>query len=325
MTIAVDTPRRRVVESDPPVPRSMRDDVLHGLLSHPKRLHPKYFYDSTGAQLFEQITTLEAYYPTRTEVAILREAAADIAERAGPRVALIEYGSGAGTKVRLLLDALDRPVAYIPIDIAGDQLRQVALALRDDFPDVAIHPVGADYTRPLDLPKLDGESRHVAFFPGSTIGNFEPTAAAAFLCRVRHTVGDDGAMILGIDRVKDAGILEAAYNDPEGVTAQFNLNLLARCNRELGATFSLDRFRHRAWWNAVDSRIEMHLESVVAQEVAVAGRHVQFAAGETIWTESSYKYDRPMLDTLVSSAGFAVTRLWTDPAERFWVAFLDAA
>ncbi|MEO5826316.1 MAG: L-histidine N(alpha)-methyltransferase, partial [Gemmatimonadales bacterium] len=240
MTAPVEAPRTRTTIAVDPVPRSMREEVLDGLRGAPKRLSPKYFYDSAGARLFEQITTLDSYYPTRTELAILRNAAGEIAQRAGPRVALIEYGSGAGTKVRLLLDALDEPIAYIPIDIAGEQLRQVALALRDDYPEVAIHPVRADYTRALDLPKMDGESRHVAFFPGSTIGNFEPSAAASFLRAVRDTVGDDGAMILGVDRVKDAGTLEAAYNDPEGITAQFNLNLLARLNRELDATFKLD-------------------------------------------------------------------------------------
>lgn len=324
MTTPVKAPRESARNSGVSAQRSMQQEVLAGLLTTRKRLNPKYFYDSVGARLFERITTLEAYYPTRTELAILRNAAGDIADLAGPRVALIEYGSGAGTKVRLLLDALDNPVAYVPIDIAGEQLRQVALALRDDYPTIAIHPVRADYTRALDLPKMDGESRHVAFFPGSTIGNFEPSAAASFLRGVRDTVGDDGAMILGVDRVKDVGTLEAAYNDPEGITARFNLNLLTRLNRELDATFVLDQFRHRAWWNSTESRIEMHLESLIAQEVAVAGRQVRFDVGETIWTESSYKYDRPMLDALVRTAGFTVACLWTDPGERFWVAFLDA-
>ncbi len=324
MTTPVEAPRRSATIAGEPAPRSMRDEVLEGLRADPKHLSPKYFYDNAGARLFEQITTLDAYYPTRTELAILRGAAGEIAERAGPRVALIEYGSGAGTKVRLLLDALDEPIAYVPIDIAGEQLRQVALTLRDDYPKIDIHPVRADYTRALDLPKMDGESRHVAFFPGSTIGNFEPSTAASFLRGVRDTVGGDGAMILGVDRVKDAGTLEAAYNDPEGITARFNLNILARLNRELDATFALDQFQHRAWWNGAESRIEMHLESLFGQNVEVAGETVHFDAGETIWTESSYKYDRAMLDALVAEAGFRVACLWTDPQERFWVAFLDA-
>lgn len=320
----VEAPRRSAPMAGEPAPRSMRDDVLEGLRADPKHLSPKYFYDNTGARLFEQITTLDAYYPTRTELAILRGAAGEIADRAGPRVALIEYGSGAGTKVRLLLDALEEPVAYVPIDIAGEQLRRVALTLRDDYPKVDIHPVRADYTRALDLPKMKGESRHVAFFPGSTIGNFEPSTAASFLRGVRDTIGDDGAMILGVDRVKDVGTLEAAYNDPEGITARFNLNLLARLNRELDATFPLDQFRHRAWWNAAKSRMEMHLESLSTLKVEVAGETVHFDAGETIWTESSYKYERAMLDALVTDAGFRVACLWTDPLDRFWVAFLDA-
>lgn len=319
------TAAQRTVPGAEMAPVGMRDEVLAGLRARQKRLHPKYFYDATGAELFEQITTAPEYYPTRTEVAILTAAAPEIAQLAGEHIALIEYGSGAGTKVRLLLDALESPVAYVPIDISSEQLEAVAEGLQHDYPELAVHPLAADYTLPIDLPKMEGESRHVAFFPGSTIGNFEPDAAAAFLGGVRDTVGGDGALVLGVDRVKDVAVLEAAYNDARGITAQFNRNVLTRLNRDLGANFDVDAFAHRAHWNAERSRIEMHLVSLRDQVVDVDGEAIAFAPGETIWTESSYKYDEAMLVRLVGGAGFRVTRLWTDPHHRFWVAFLDAA
>ncbi len=272
--------------------RSLRDEVLAGLRARPKTLPPKLFYDATGADLFERITELDEYYLTNTELEILERHAGEIAELAGADVALIEYGSGAGVKIRLLLDALDHPVACVPIDISGEQLARVADELAALYPAVAILPVRADYTRAIDLPPLPAGTRRLAFFPGSTIGNFDPTAARSFLSGIRQTVGDDGALVLGVDRRKDATTLEAAYNDREGVTAAFNRNMLVRLNRELGADFSLDFFRHRAIWNPDASRIEMHLESLGEQVVTVAGMAIPFAAGETIWTESSYKYDR---------------------------------
>ncbi len=303
----------------------MREEVLAGLRAPRKALSPKFFYDARGAALFERITTLEAYYPTRSELAILEARVGEIAALAGPAVALIEYGSGAGQKVRLLLDALDAPVAYVPIDISGEQLERVAASLRDDYPQVDIHPYRADYTRPLELPRFPMARRRVAFFPGSTIGNFEPTAAAGFLRRVRRSVEDNGAMIIGVDRRKDPAVLERAYNDEAGVTAAFNLNLLTRLNRELGATFDLAQFRHQAVFNDEASRIEMHLESLTDQVVTVAGVAISFRAGETIWTESSYKYDLPRLEQLATDAGFRIDQLWTDPDQRFWVGFLAAA
>jgi dimethylhistidine N-methyltransferase len=303
----------------------MRNDVLAGLRAARKQIAPKYFYDAHGAALFEQITRLDAYYLTRSELAILEARVGAIASRAGPRAALIEYGSGAGIKVRRLLDALDRPAAYVPIDISGEQLRRVAASLRDDYPDVDIHPLRADYTRPLELPHLEGAARTVAFFPGSTIGNLQPQAAAHFLRGVRQSIGPDGALVLGVDRRKDPARLEAAYNDPEGVTAAFNRNLLVRLNRELRADFAIDRFRHLAFFNAEASRIEMHLESTEAQVVTVAGAAIPFEAGETIWTESSYKYDEPMLERLTGEGGFRIEELWTDPEENFWLGYLAAA
>jgi dimethylhistidine N-methyltransferase len=303
----------------------MREEVLAGLRAPRKALSPKFFYDAHGAELFERITTLEEYYPTRSELAILEARVGEIAALAGPAVALVEYGSGAGHKVRLLLDALDAPVAYVPIDISGEQLERVAASLRDDYPQVDIHPYRADYTRPLELPRFPMARRRVAFFPGSTIGNFEPTAAAGFLRRVRRSVEDNGALIIGVDRRKDPALLEQAYNDQAGVTAAFNLNLLTRLNRELGATFDLAQFYHRAVFNDEASRIEMHLESLTDQVVTVAGVDIPFRAGETIWTESSYKYDLPRLEQLAADAGFRIDQLWSDPDQRFWVGFLAAA
>jgi L-histidine Nalpha-methyltransferase len=300
-------------------------DVLGGLLATPKTLPPKLFYDARGAALFERICELDEYYLTRTELSILRRVAPEIARLAGPRCALVEYGSGAGVKIRLLLDALDSPAAYVPIDISREQLARVAADLAADHPSVAVRPVCADYTARFDLPNLPVRARRLAFFPGSTIGNFHPMEAAVFLRRVRHNLGPDGALVLGVDRRKDVSVLHAAYNDAEGITAAFNLNLLERINRELGADFDLTRFRHRALFNDEASRIEMHLESVGKQDVHLAGQRIRFEDGETIWTESSYKYDRERLEQLVNAAGFRITRLWSDDASLFWVAFLSVA
>ena len=303
---------------------AMRDEVLRGLLGSPKTLPPKLFYDDAGAELFEQICMLPEYYLTRTELAILHASVHEIAALAGPHCALVEYGSGAGVKVRLLLDALDQPAAYVPIDVSRHQLARVASQLAADYPSVVVRPVCADYTAPIILPALPAGARRLAFFPGSTIGNFHPTEAAAFLRRVRNTVGPGGALVLGVDRRKPAALLDAAYDDSAGVTAAFNRNILVRLNRELGADFDVATFTHRAHFNEEASRVEMHLVSIVAQRVRVAGREIAFEAGESIWTESSYKYDGPRLEQLVSSAGFRLTRLWTDAQDLFWVAFLDA-
>ena len=304
---------------------ALRDEVLRGLLSRPKTLPPKLFYDALGAELFERITTLPEYYLTRAELEILHAHVAELAELAGPHTALVEYGSGAGVKVRLLLDTLHDPAAYIPIDISAAQLARVAGDIAAQYPRVAMRPLCADYTRPFQLPRLPSGARRLAFFPGSTIGNFHPTEAAAFLHRIRRTVGAEGALVLGVDRRKDAATLDAAYNDAAGVTAAFNLNMLRRLNRELDADFDLRRFAHRAFFNTEASRVEMHLVSLDRQVVRIAGERITFDTGETIWTESSYKYDESALEALVTSAGFRITRLWTDAAERFWVAYLDAS
>ena len=329
MTAPLDVRAAVGERSQPAVDPAVRDEVLRGLLAERKTLPPKLFYDARGAELFERICELDEYYLTRTELAILRAHVDEIAALAGPRVALVEYGSGAGVKVRLLLDAFAAAGttvgAYVPIDISREQLAAVATQLAAEYPGLPVQPVCADYTAPLRLPDLPQRARRIAFFPGSTIGNFHPTEAAAFLRRVRRTVGPDGALVLGVDRRKDAATLNAAYDDRAGVTAEFNLNLLARLNRELGADFDLARFRHRAFFASEPSRVEMHLESTEPQTVHVAGVPVRFARGETIWTESSYKYDLPRLHRLASSAGFVVRRRWTDEDRNFWVVFLEAA
>lgn len=304
---------------------AIRHEVRSGLQRTPKTLPPKLFYDAAGASLFQEICELDEYYLTRTELTILRQHVQEIAALLGPDAALMEYGSGAGVKVRILLDALERPSAYVPIDISQEQLVRVAEELAAHYPALDIHPVCADFTASVRLPTLPSVARHVAYFPGSTIGNFHPHEAVAFLHGVRHTVGPSGAMILGVDRRKDARTLEAAYDDARGVTAAFNLNMLTRLNREMNGQFDLASFRHRARWNDAASRIEMHLESHVAQTVMVAGEQVTFEAGETIWTECSYKYDLARLEQLISAAGFDLDRLWTDEDERFWIAYLTVA
>lgn len=308
-----------------PTDPALLAEVLCGLRSTPKTLPPKLFYDAAGARLFERICTLPEYYLTRAELEILEVHVGEIADLSGPRVALVEYGSGAGVKVRLLLDALHEPAAYIPIDISAAQLARVAADIAHEYPQLRVLPLAADYTRPLQLPSLPPGTRRLAFFPGSTIGNFHPTEAAAFLRRIRRGVGSDGALVLGVDVRKDPDVLHAAYDDAAGVTAAFNLNLLRRLNREFGAEFDLARFAHRAFFDEAASRIEMHLVSLERQVVHVAGERIPFEAGETIWTESSYKYDHDAMESLVASAGFHIARFWTDAAARFRVLYLERA
>lgn len=304
------------------MPPSLRVAALKGLSSENKTLPPALFYDTAGAQLFEDICQLPEYYPTRTELGILRTHARALSSQVGPHAALVEYGSGAGVKARLLLDQLQDPVAYIPVDVSREQLLQVAAERAAQYPSLRIMPVCADYTQPLDLPSVAGAARRVAFFPGSTIGNFHPTEAAAFLRRVRHTVGNEGGLILGVDRRKDPDLLHAAYNDSAGVTAAFNLNALTHLNRDLDGSFDVNAFSHVAFFNDEASRIEMHLESLKEQYVHLAGQTFHFEAGETILTECSYKYDEPRLATLVESSGFTIDTLYTDSQDWFWIAWL---
>jgi len=313
---------QRIVPARSTLSASLTAAAVRGLTDEVKTLPPALFYDVVGAKLFEQICEQPEYYPTRTEIGILSQHAPDLARQAGEHVALIEYGSGAGVKVRYLLDELRSPAAYIPVDVSREQLVSVARERAEQYPGLRITPVCADYTLPFELPLLPVDARRIAFFPGSTIGNFHPTEAAAFLHRIRHTVGPRGGLILGVDRRKDPRVLHDAYNDGAGVTAAFNLNMLAHLNHAMGSNFDLSRFRHVAFFNNEASRIEMHLESLVSQDVRVAETTVHFDAGETIHTECSYKYDEESLRTLVEGSGFCIETLYTDAHDWFFEAWL---
>src|SRR6202035_5153352 len=264
-------------------------DVIGDLSQHPKRLSPKYFYDAAGSELFEQITLLPEYYPTRTELAILRDRSRAISAIIPAGAALVEFGAGATTKVRLLLKECSLG-AYVPVDISGEFLKAQADALRRDFPALAIYTVTADFTAPFALPDAIARMPKVGFFPGSTLGNFEPHEACSFLRSARDILGQDALMLIGVDLEKDERVLDEAYNDKAGVTACFNLNVLHRINRELGGNFDISAFTHRAIYNRERHRIEMHLISRKAQSVRVLGRSFSFRAGESIHTENSYKY-----------------------------------
>jgi dimethylhistidine N-methyltransferase len=304
---------------------SFLDDVIAGLSRPRKALPPKYFYDERGSELFEAICRAPEYYLTRTETALMRQKAGEMARRLGPRCAVIEHGCGSGAKTRILLDALE-PAAYVPIDISREQLRATAAGIARDYPGLPVVAVCADYSRPLALPGVDGlgARRRIVYFPGSTIGNFTPAEAAGFLGNVRRLVGPSGGMLIGVDLRKDAARLNAAYNDKRGVTAEFNLNLLARINRELGADFDLASFRHDAFYNAAMGRIEMHLVSLKEQEVNVRGHRFAFRAGESIHTENSCKYSVAEFQALARRAGFMPERYWTDPGRLFAIHYLVA-
>lgn len=300
-------------------------DVLCGLSREPKRLPAKHFYDSEGSLLFEEITRLPEYYPTRTEIGILEERAGEIAALVPRGAALVEFGAGSTQKARLLLRAAPQIAAYVPVDISADYLAAESRGLERDVPRLVVAPVAADFTRPFALPRsLQGRPR-VGFFPGSTIGNFEPGEATDFLRLAAGVLGPGARMIVGVDLVKDADVLHAAYSDAAGVTARFNLNLLVRINRELGADFDLGRFAHRAFYDATERRIEMHLESQAPQTVRIADRAFDFEAGETIHTENSYKYEPESFGALACSAGWRALALWTDRRRHFSVHALELA
>jgi dimethylhistidine N-methyltransferase len=299
-------------------------DVLDDLSQHPKRLSPKYFYDAAGSELFEQITQLPEYYPTRTELSILRDRGGAISANLPNGAALVEFGAGATTKVRLLLDECAFG-AYIPVDISGDFLKAQADALRKDFPTLDVYPVIADFTAPFALPEQIAGVPKVGFFPGSTLGNFEPHEACAFLRSARDILGTDAQMVIGVDLEKDERVLYDAYNDKAGVTARFNLNVLKRINRELGGNFDTGAFTHRAIYNRDRHRIEMHLISRKAQTVRVLGHSFSFRAGESIHTESSYKYSLERFAALARGSGWTPRESWTDAAAMFSVHALVAS
>jgi L-histidine N-alpha-methyltransferase len=302
---------------------SFARDVLAGLSAPRKTLRPKYFYDEEGSRLFEEITRVPEYYPTRTEIGILEEKGAEIAQLIPGGGALVEFGAGSSVKIRVVLEALDKLAVYVPVDISGEFLAEQAEALQEDFPKLKVRPVAADFTKPFELPPEAQNRPRIGFFPGSTIGNFDPPEAESFLRHAGRILGPGAQMIVGVDLVKSRDVLHAAYNDADGVTAAFNLNLLRRINRELGGNFDLDRFEHRAVFNEDRSRIEMHLVSRDRQRVSVCGKKLDFAAGETIHTECSYKYTIDSFGELAARAGWSREQSWTDARHYFSVHVLS--
>lgn len=303
----------------------LADEVLKGLARPQKALSSRFLYDARGSALFEQITGLDEYYLTRTEMALLERHAAEMALHIGPRASLVEFGSGASRKIPILLRALEQPAAWVPIEIDDGALSQSVRDVQARFPGLRLVPINADFTRPVALPEDLPSANRVGFFPGSTIGNLRPDEAHAFLCNVGATLGRGAAMIVGVDLKKDLATLLAAYDDAEGVTAAFNRNLLVRINRELGADFDLDGFAHEARYDADRGRIEMHLVSRTAQNVRVLGQAFGFAAGETIHTENSCKYSVEEFRALAIEAGFRGAKLWQDRQGLFSLHGLVAA
>lgn len=304
-------------------PESVDDcaEIEAGLSKSPKSLNPKYFYDTHGSELFEQITQQPEYYPTRTERKILTDYAEEIAEHLGKSCVLIEPGSGSSEKVRLLLDAL-RPRCYVPIDIAAEFLHQSVVKLGAEFPWLDIRAICADFAHAStllgDLPK----GRKVVFYPGSTLGNMVPSQAQTFLSKIRMSLGEDGAVLLGLDLHKDSDTLNAAYNDSQGVTRAFNMNALTHVNRILGANFEPSHFEHRAFYNEQMNRIEMHLVSQLDHIVRLGKKAIAFSEGETIHTENSYKYRLEQLDSLLKSTGLVREKSWVDEKQLFSVSYL---
>jgi dimethylhistidine N-methyltransferase len=309
-----------------PASSDFLSEVVAGLSRHPRTLPYKYFYDATGSALFQKICELPEYYLTRAELQILQHSNSEIAAELGTGIELIGLGTGAGTKTRILLDKLQAPVAYIPVDISKEQLERSTALFRKIFPGLEILPVSADYLEPLELPSPARKPvRKVVYFPGSTIGNFEPDAAMEFLRRIANYCGLGGGLLIGADLQKDRKILEHAYNDNAGVTAQFNLNLLARINRELGADFDVNQWRHQAIYNSSQGRIEIYVVSEIDQSVRIQDRQFDFRAGEKISTEYSYKHTPEGFIQLARNAGFNFVRMWTDDARLFGVFYFTVA
>jgi len=302
----------RIPTADP----DFRDAVLAGLAAPIRAIPARWLYDLRGSELFEAITGLPEYYLTRTETALLERRCADVARIVGPGQAVVEFGSGASVKIRILLAAA-APSAYVPIDISGDFLREAAAALAEDFPGLPIHPIEADFTRPIELPAELGAAPKLGFFPGSTIGNLIPSTGVDLLRAMRRTLGTGAWLFIGFDRVKDPAILLSAYDDEAGVTAEFNLNLLVRINRELGGDIPVEAFRHRAVWNEKLSRIEMHLQATRDVAFEVAGTPFSMSAGETIHTENSHKYGERDARLLLLAGGWTPVEEWTDEEARF--------
>lgn len=307
-----------------PSSASLMSEVLEGLAATPKVLPPKLFYDDRGAQLFERICELPEYYLTRAEIAILERHAREIAALVDDGACLLELGSGAGVKVRLLLEHL-RPAMYVPIDISRQQLRTSAHSLAADYGWLEVHPVCADYCQPLDLDFFPDDAQRLVFFPGSILGNFEPDDATIFLENLRSLTGEEGPLLISIDLKKEVKRIEAAYDDAAGVTAAFNLNILTRLQRDLEAEVNPNGFRHQAFYNRQAGRVEMHLISRRPQTVIVDGQEFRLDEGETIHTENSYKYSIAEFQGLARRAGYRPVRVWTDPEALFSVHFLRPA
>jgi len=310
------------IEQLPVAQQDMSTEVLEGLKKNSKELPSKYFYDKKGSWLFDRICELKEYYPTRTEISILKDNIDEMVQRIGPGIQLIEFGSGSSVKTRILLDHLDDLAVYVPIDISKDHLFKATNKLEGEYSDLEIHPVCADYTGTLELPDMDVEyERRVIFFPGSTIGNFTRERAQEFLGRMAHLLGDNGSLLIGVDLKKDPQVLQRAYDDDKGVTAAFNKNILENINRELGADFNLEQFEHLAVYNEEKGRVEMHLKSMCDQTANVAGEEISFEEGETIHTENSHKYSVEEFGQLASD-WFEVEKVWTDEEDLFSVQYL---
>lgn len=305
-----------------PDTESFREAAMNGLRKPQKQIPSKFLYDERGSKLFEQICELDEYYPTRTEIGIMQENVDEMVRAIGPQARLLELGSGSSRKTRILLDHLDDPAVYVPVDISRSHLRDAADALAEAYPNVPVQPLCADYTDAFDLPAPPQPvARTVAYYPGSTVGNFQPEEAQRFLSRIADAIAPNGGLLIGVDLQKDVDVLEAAYNDAAGVTAAFNKNLLRRMNRELNATFALDRFEHVSVWNEEKGCVESFLRSREAHTVTVAGEAFSFDTGETIHTEYSYKYTLDGFAELVGAAGFSVETVWTDKRSYFSVQY----
>ena len=300
---------------------SFAAELAAGLRAAPRSVAPKWFYDAAGSALFDRICELPEYYPTRTELALLDRHAEALAARIGPGAEIVEFGAGSSVKVRVLLDALQAPRRFVPVDISGEHLAEAAMRLRADYPRLDVHPLAADFTvGSLALPAAAG--RRVGFFPGSSIGNFDPAEAERLLTRFAGWL-DGGGLLIGVDLVKAPAALHAAYNDSQGVTAAFNLNLLARANRELGADFDLAAWDHSAFYNPPLARVEMHLVSRRRQQVKLGGERFDFAEGDSVHTENSYKYTVEGFQDLARRAGWTPRAVWTDAARRFALHWLE--
>ena len=301
-----------------PAVADFRREVLAGLAAQPRRIAPKFFYDAEGSRLFDAITRQPEYYPTRTEIGLLRAHGAEIAERLGRQAALIELGSGSDVKIRTLLDVL-QPAEYLPLDISLTHLRASALGIARDYPRVRVCATCVDYTRAFALPPIAPEAHRVVFYPGSSVGNFEPADVRELLLWVAGMVGPGGRLLIGVDLKKDPARLNAAYNDAAGVTAAFNRNVLVRMVRELGAQLAIDDFAHHAFYDEALGRIEMHLRARRPTRIALAGQHFDFAEGESIHTENSYKYSPAEFAALAAAVGYATEQVWCDAEQLFSV------